>query len=134
MPTIQLNTSKLDAYKICSQCQGMGQYRTFLDMGHGCAREMMKSCDCNGGIVLKNPNIDPEKGEPPAEPASTSSARKGDGQEAQPVHRIALLEATSEDEEDGWVEAEIELPLVESSSEIDAQIVHMRFLELEVPD
>merc|ERR1712159_199558 len=52
---------RLDKYRICGRCQGMGSYKEYLDMGHGAMREITRMCDsdtdgapCDGGIVNKN--------------------------------------------------------------------------------
>jgi len=117
--------SRLDAYQICSRCQGMGEYKTQLEIGAGCTREITKSCDCDGGIVLKPGHTAPEK-QMATEPTKVVQVK--------PEYQIKMVDAADDDDEEGWIEAEVALPLVQSVQDIDAQIVHMRFLELEVPD
>jgi len=53
-------------------------------------------------------------------------------QGAEPVHRVTVQPAASEDE-DAWLQVAVELPLVVSASAIEAYVEHMRFLVLEVP-
>merc|ERR1712166_182672 len=63
IPTSRVDhpTSKLDKYRICGRCQGLGEYKDYLSMGHGATREITKCCDkdldggpCDGGIVRKD--------------------------------------------------------------------------------
>jgi len=60
-PRINVSSEKLDQYRICRRCQGMGEFKEYIPMGNGCTREVVKMCDedidgspCDGGIVLKN--------------------------------------------------------------------------------
>jgi len=168
----RIASEKLDKYRICRRCQGLGQYKEYLEMGHGCTREVMKSCEadidgspCDGGIVPKNwkpGQPDPRhnddepvrkkgasgessggKFEGKSEPCSETlremdSIEKSRAQRAEqavmgeePLHQITMLPAT--ENEDAWLEAKVELPLVASAGEIEAEIEHMRFLIVQVP-
>jgi len=169
-PRLTVHSEKLDNFRICRRCQGAGEYKEYLEMGHGATREIVKGCQsdidgapCDGGIVPKNwkpgqswggstedkackPCKETSNGkfdgngaaskETEMERASIDSRRQQQAAQAlrgvQPVWRVQVVPAKDEDDE-AWVEVEVELPLVASSAEIEACVEHMRFLEVQVP-
>jgi len=104
-------------------------YKEYLVIGNGCSREMTKACDCDGGIVRKDGKKSEDgKREEDAKKAPEIEKSKG----VTPTYLVAVDPAKDDDEEEGWIRVEVELPLVPSASNISAVIEHMRFLELEV--
>merc|ERR1711934_39418 len=132
---IRMDSERLDNYRICARCQGLGQYKEFLDMGNGCSREIMKMCDqdldgspCDGGIVMKNP----KKGKDLDKKEESKDTQEEDPCE-EPTYRVVMVDAEEEEEEEGWLQLEVDLPQLSDASQVDAHVEHMRFFELEVP-
>lgn len=118
---------------------------------------------CDGGIVPKNwkpGQPDPRDEEPvrkqggsgegsggkfdgKSEPCSATlreidSMEKARAQRAEqavageePLHQITMRPPA--EDEDAWLDAKVELPLVASAGQIEAEIEHMRFLVVQVP-
>merc|ERR1712023_609942 len=168
-PTLTVHSDKLDNFKICGRCQGAGEYKTYVDMGHGCTREIVMGCEsdfngapCDGGIVPKNWKPGQTTDDKTCKPCpSETSDGKFDGKSGttketeeecasldaqretqitqalrgeEPVWRVSVLPPGSDGEDDEtWLEAEVELPLVLAAAEIEACVEHMRFLEVHIP-
>jgi len=143
---ISIESERLDNYRICTRCQGLGQYKEFLDMGNGCTREIMKMCDqdvdgspCDGGIVMKNRKKEKDQKDQTADVMKTAE-RKEESKKTKeettcevPSYRVVMLDAEDEEEEDGWLQLEVDLPQLSDASQVDAHVEHMRYFELEVP-
>jgi len=139
----------------------MGEYKEYVEMGHGATREITRGCNsdsrgapCDGGIVPRSwkvGDVDPRSMansggkfdgtrdvslETEAEIASIGENRERNVlsalRGAEPTYRVGRL-APEDEEDDEWLEIEIDLPLVESAKLIEASVRTMKFLELEVP-
>jgi hypothetical protein len=61
------------------------------------------------------------QGEEPIYKVSTQKVEEASGEEG------------NEDEDEEWLQVEVELPLVSTAEQIDAYVEHMRFLHVQVP-